>query len=107
MQRIRFFHGSSIDSATIARIKEHIGKDAKVMVLLDSHHSRDHVLNELKAYTPLVTRHSYIIVNDTQWGEPLRAVEDFLTANDEFVADATVDRYAVSCAHGGFLKRVK
>ncbi|OAI47128.1 hypothetical protein AYO44_10145 [Planctomycetaceae bacterium SCGC AG-212-F19] len=107
LQRIHFFEGSSTDPAVIAKMKEHIGKDAKVMVLLDSDHSRQHVLNELKAYAPLVTVNSYLIVNDTQWGSPLDAVHDLMATTDAFVVDAAVDKFAVSCGHGGFLKRVK
>lgn len=107
LQRIHFFEGSSTDPAVLARMKEHIPKDARVMVLLDSDHSRAHVLNELKLYAPLVSLNGYLIVNDTQWGDPLRALEDFLPTTDAFVVDAKVDRFYLSCAHGGFLKRVR
>lgn len=107
LQRIHFFEGSSTDPAVIAKMKEHIGANDKVMVLLDSAHSREHVFAELKAYSPLVSVNSYLIVNDTQWGEPLFALHDFLPTTDHFVVDAEVDRFFVSCAHGGYLRRVK
>lgn len=107
LQRIHFFEGSSTDPAIIARMKERIPEGARVMVLLDSDHSRAHVLNELNLYAPLVTLNGYLIVNDTQWGDPLRAVEDFLATTDAFVADPLQERFSLSCAHGGFLKRVR
>lgn len=107
LQRIHFFEGSSVDPAILAKLKEHIGKDAKVLVLLDSDHRKPHVLNELKAYTPLVSVNSYVVVNDTQWGHPLEALQEFLKTTDAFVVDAAMDKFSISCAHGGFLKRVK
>ena len=40
-------------------------------------------------------------------GRPPEAVREFLPTTDAFVVDQKVDRFAISCAHGGFLKRVK
>jgi cephalosporin hydroxylase len=86
---------------------DQIPEGAKVMVLFDSDHSKEHVLQELKLYSPLVTLNSYLIVNDTQRGPPLAAVKEFLATADTFVVDPSVDKFAVSCAHSGFLKRTK
>jgi cephalosporin hydroxylase len=107
LQRIHFFEGSSTDPSIVAKIKEHINKHDKVMVLLDSLHTADHVFGELKAYAPLVTVNSYLIVNDMQWVHPAIATAEFLKTTDEFEVDAAVDKFYLSCAHGGFLKRVK
>ena len=35
------------------------------MVILDSNHNHQHVLEELKIYAPLVTSNSYCIIFDT------------------------------------------
>jgi cephalosporin hydroxylase len=37
----------------------------KVLVCLDSNHTHEHVLDELKLYAPLVSRDSYCVVYDT------------------------------------------
>ncbi|HRY03322.1 MAG TPA: CmcI family methyltransferase, partial [Beijerinckiaceae bacterium] len=62
--RITLIQGSSVAPETVQRVKDEIPKYAKVMIVLDSDHSRDHVLNELRAYGPLVTKGQYLIVAD-------------------------------------------
>lgn len=64
-KRIRMFQGSSI-SRTVADEVHAVAKDfKKIMVCLDSNHTHDHVLEELKLYAPLVSRGSYCAVFDT------------------------------------------
>jgi len=95
------------------------------LVSLDSNHTHDHVLQELKLYAPLVSLNSYIVVFDTSvefmnqnyipkdrpWGKgnsPWTAVQEFLKGNDEFVADKDIEnRIVLTSAPGGWLKRVK
>jgi cephalosporin hydroxylase len=86
-----------------------------VLVILDSLHTREHVREELRLYAPLVSPGSYLVVNDTQlegWYEagvragPLSAVRDFLAGNPPFAIDRSLNRYTISCAHDGFLKRL-
>lgn len=107
LQRIAFIEGSSTSPAVFEKVSKLATKDATVMVLLDSLHTKDHVLAEMKLYAPLVTRNSYLIVNDTQWGEPLEAIREFGAEAHGFEVDRKIDHYMVSCAHEGFLKRVK
>jgi cephalosporin hydroxylase len=116
LKRIQFFEGSSTDPSLFARIKSAIPEGARVMVILDSLHTRQHVYDELKLYSPLVTPDSYLIVNDTHlegWlssdkmSQPLSAIRDFLAEDDRFVIDESANKFVVSCAPSGFLKRVK
>ena len=63
--RIDMIQGSSIDSDIVARVHAAARGHERVLVILDSNHTHEHVLAELEAYAPLVTRGSYCIVFDT------------------------------------------
>lgn len=63
--RIEMIQGSSIDSEIISRVHEYSRGYEKVMVVLDSNHTHDHVLAELEAYGSLVSKGSYCVVFDT------------------------------------------
>ena len=63
--RIELFEGSSIDKKIFNKIKESVRGFKKILVILDSNHSHDHVLNELKLYSDLVSKDSFCIVMDT------------------------------------------
>ena len=95
----------------------------KVLVCLDSNHTHAHVLAELEAYAPLVSKDSYCIVFDTliedmpadlfgdrPWhpgNSPKTAVSAFLQQHPEFVVDADIDsKLLITVAAGGFLRRV-
>jgi cephalosporin hydroxylase len=87
-----------------------------VMVVLDSDHSRAHVLAELRAYAPLVTPDSLILVQDgvidvlpmfaTTRPGPLKAIETFLAEDDRFEVDPRFDkRFLVTHHPSGWLRR--
>lgn len=99
---ITLIEGSSVDPATVAKVAKQIRPGDKTLVMLDSNHTREHVLAELEAYSPLVSVGSYIIVMDgimdlvadTPRGEPgwsqdnpIPAVEEFVRRNPNFVAE--------------------
>lgn len=121
LRRITFLTGSSTDEKILTEVKSHIQPNQKVLVILDSLHSRSHVFKELESYSPLVSVGSYIVVNDTHlyryypedgkepqnYGGARSAARDFLAKNQNFAADGARDRYMVSCSPGGFLKRLK
>jgi cephalosporin hydroxylase len=92
------------------------------LVCLDSNHTHEHVLEELKAYAPLVSKGSYCVVFDTivedlpkemfpdrPWGpgnNPKTAVFEFMKTHPEFEIDKTIDyKLLISVAPDGFLKR--
>jgi cephalosporin hydroxylase len=62
---IDMIEGSSIATETIARVHEIAKSYERVLVCLDSNHTHEHVLAELEAYAPLVSRDSYCVVFDT------------------------------------------
>ncbi|GAB1360964.1 hypothetical protein MASR1M32_02000 [Rhodobacter sp.] len=67
-KRVVMIEGGSVDEDTLAKVRAEIPDGAKVMVVLDSDHSRNHVLAECRAYGPLVTPGCYMVVADTLVG---------------------------------------
>jgi cephalosporin hydroxylase len=63
-KRIEFMIGSSTDPANVSNIKGRIPAGSKVLVVLDSDHSKAHVAAELEAYHDMVTPGSYIVATD-------------------------------------------
>lgn len=61
---ITLIEGDAVAAETIARVRATIKPHETVLVLLDSCHTKDHVLRELEAYSPLVTPGSYIVATD-------------------------------------------
>jgi cephalosporin hydroxylase len=124
-KRIQMIEGSAISEETINAVRKVAEGKEKILVCLDSNHTHEHVLNELKLYAPLVSVGSYIVVFDTivedlpanyfkekrPWGignNPKTAVWDFLKSNDDFVIDKAVDnKLLISVAPEGYLKRIK
>ena len=84
---VTFMLGSSTDPALIKQIADRV-RGHKTLVTLDSDHALNHVLNELHAYSGMVSNGSYLIVEDThmdgvptypQFGPgPMAAVRKFL-----------------------------
>ena len=115
-KRVEFILGSSTDRKVVADLDSRT-KGKKVLVILDSDHRRDHVLNELRAYSPMVNVGSYLIVQDTcinghpvnkNYGPgPMEALEAFLASNDQFVPDRTREQMLHTMHPKGYLKRVK
>ncbi len=62
--RIALIEGSSTDAAVVEQVRNLVGPEETVLVVLDSNHTRDHVLGELKAYGPIVSIGSYIVASD-------------------------------------------
>jgi cephalosporin hydroxylase len=123
-RRIQMIEGSSVDEAVVDRVREVANGKQRVLVVLDSNHSHEHVLRELQLYSPLVTTGSYLVVFDTvvedmpdeafpdrPWGRgdnPKTAVLEFLQSNDSFEVDrGTESKLLLTVAPGGYLKRVK
>lgn len=61
---VTLLEGDSTDPDLVALVRAEVSPQDTVMVVLDSDHSRRHVLRELNAYAPLVTPGSYIVATD-------------------------------------------
>lgn len=100
--RITLIEGSSVDSAVVRKVREHVAPGARVMVILDSNHTKQHVLDELDAYHDLVTPGSYIVATDgsmkdlhdvprgrPEWAtdNPTAAAAEFAARHPEFVME--------------------
>jgi cephalosporin hydroxylase len=124
IRRIQLIEGSSTDAEIVEQIKDIASTKKRIMVCLDSNHTHDHVLEELKLYAPFVSVDSYCVVFDTvvedmpadydwgvrPWGKgnnPKTAVREFLSQNDDFIVDKMIDsKLLISVAPDGYLKRI-
>jgi cephalosporin hydroxylase len=104
-RRVEFILGSSTDPKVVEKVHQR-AKGKRVMVILDSLHSKEHVAAELEAYAPLVPVGGYLIVQDTPFG-PDEAIAEFLAANDNWIADRRRERYPDTNSVRGYLRRVK
>jgi len=66
---ITLIEGSSTAPAIVQRVRSLIQPNDKVLVILDSNHTKAHVQAELAAYSPLVTLDSYLIATDGIMGD--------------------------------------
>ena len=124
-KRVEMIEGGSADDDTLEKVRALIPEGASVMVVLDSDHSRDHVLAECRAYGPLVTPGCYMVVADTLVGhineentpkkrskiwfkgnEPLSALNDFIGENSAFEVDEVLNgKLVLSSSPGGYVRR--
>jgi cephalosporin hydroxylase len=102
---VTLVEGSSIASQVVERVKSFIKPPESVLVILDSSHSKEHVLKELEAYHNLITFGSYILVTDGiikdlvdvprgkeewAWDNPVAAVVEFTKKHPEFIVEEPV-----------------
>jgi cephalosporin hydroxylase len=132
--RIDLIQGSSVDPRIVEQVRQVATRHERVLVILDSNHTHEHVLAELEAYAPLTSPGSYCIVFDTivedlpdatypdrPWGKgnnPKTAVWEYLRrlqAGGRIAADgsplaleidrAIEDKLLITVAPDGYLKR--
>jgi cephalosporin hydroxylase len=128
-KRITMIEGSSIAPEVVDQVKELVGEGEKVMVVLDSNHSREHVLGELRSYAPLVQVGGYMVATDgimqdlvgaprsqPDWAanNPQEAARAFVASDDRFVIEEPewlfnegVVRERVTYWPSCFVKRVR
>lgn len=127
--RITLLEGSSVEPALIAKVSSMVLPGEKVLVILDSDHSYQHVMAELNAYAQLVSTDSYIVATDgimydladvprgkAEWADdnPCRAAADFAVMHPEFCLEQPKWSFNESqlehnITHwpGAWLKRIK
>jgi cephalosporin hydroxylase len=135
-KRISMIEGSSIAPEIIEQVTAAAARKQRVLVCLDSNHTRDHVLAELEAYAPLASLGSYCVVFDTiiedlsaemcpdrPWGpgnNPKTAVWEYLRRLNEegrkasdgtrlfYEADRTIEsKLLITAAPDGYLRRIE
>jgi cephalosporin hydroxylase len=126
---ITLIEGSSVAEATIYAVRAQVKPDETVLVLLDACHSKEHVLAELNAYSPLVSKGSYIVAmdgimeqvagaprtqHDWAWNNPKQAAIEFVKAHPEFIIEEPAFVFnegnvseRVTYWTSGFIKRIR
>lgn len=121
--RIHMIQGSSIAPEIIEKVYDFAKDYHRILVCLDSNHTHEHVLAELKAFAPLTSVGSYCVVFDTivenmpkemfpnrPWGpgnNPKTAVWEYLKTHTEFEIDKSIqDKLLITCSPDGYLKRI-
>lgn len=120
---LHLIEGSSIAAETIAAVRKAAEGHKTILVFLDSMHTHAHVLAELEAYAPMVSKGSFCVVFDSfvedmpadlfpdrPWSpgdNPKTALNEYLKSHPEFVIDKSIEgKLMVTVAADGFLKRI-
>jgi cephalosporin hydroxylase len=126
---ITLIEGSSTAPEVVVAVAALIHPGESVLVILDSLHTRQHVLDELQAYHPIVTAGSYLVATDGimrdlydvprgrtewSWDNPAAAAEEFARQHPEFVIEQPAWPFNESdlCENithwpGAWLRRIK
>lgn len=124
--RVKLIEGSSIHPDTLQAVYEALPKppdQINAVIVLDSNHTHEHVLEELRLYSSLVKKDSYIVVFDTiiedmpediirSWNRPWQkgnnpktAVHAFLAENNRFTIDKALEsKLLITVGPDGYLK---
>jgi len=112
---VHFILGDSIAPATVDRVKA-LCAGKRAMVIADGNHAAAHVLQEMRLYCPLIAKDCYFISEDgivdvMDWKQftpgPMVAAHQFVAETDEFVIDRSREKFLITYAPDGFLKRVR
>lgn len=100
---ITLMEGDSTAPHVVAQAKALIKPKERCLVILDSNHSKQHVLNELEAYCDLVGVGGYIVAcdgimgqmvgapranPDWSWNNPAEAAKEFVLRHPEFTIES-------------------
>ncbi|MGV8163187.1 MAG: CmcI family methyltransferase [Candidatus Nanoarchaeia archaeon] len=115
--RIKYLLGSSTSNKIVKEVEKELKPDNKILVILDSAHEKDHVLNELNIYYKYIKKGGYIIVEDTivnghpamkfHGPGPMEASKEFLKKHKNFRPDLTIEKFYLTQNPKGYLKKIK
>jgi cephalosporin hydroxylase len=119
---IHLIEGSSVEDQVVNQVKNYVSQHKKIMVVLDSNHTHEHVLSELEIYSKFVTKDCFMLVLDTviddlnidpdrSWGpgsSPKSAVKEFMSKNsEEFIHEQSYENRALlSVAPYGYWRKI-
>lgn len=115
-ERVEVIKGDSVSPKIIDMVSKKV-TGRRTLVILDSLHTKKHVLKELNSYAGFVSLNSYIIVQDTNinghpvlpnFGPgPMEAVREFLIHNKNFKPDRSREKMLITFYPSGYLKRIR
>jgi cephalosporin hydroxylase len=122
--RVELIEGSSVAADVADAVRAKTAGAERVMVVLDSNHTHEHVLAELRLYGPMVTAGQFLVVADTMveqlppqvhrpraWGprdNPKTALDAYLAECDRFVVDAALNAKLLMTSNpGGYLRCIR
>lgn len=119
---IDLIEGSSIEDEVVNQVKKIVSQHKRIMVVLDSNHTHEHVLSELEIYSKFVTKDCFLLVLDTviddlkvdpmrPWGpgsSPKSAVKEFmLKTSEDFINEQSYENRALlSVAPYGYWRKI-
>lgn len=108
--------GDSTSQMIVDAAQKYITSSDKVMVILDSDHSKTHVFKELQVWAKFVSPGRYLIIEDTnvhgnpvdkEHGPgPMEALDEWMGDHPEFVCDEHRERFMLTFNPKGYLKRL-
>ncbi len=120
LSEVEFSKSSSTDEKILNRLKEITGKkQMRIFAILDSDHSKKHVLGEMRLLREILTKGDYMVVEDSninghpvypKWGEgPMEAILEYQkTYPDDYVSDTKREgKFGFTFAPAGFLIKNK
>ena len=118
---IDLIEGSSIEDKVVDQVKKIVSQHKRIMVVLDSNHTHEHVLSELEIYSKFVSKDCFLLVLDTviddlkvdptrPWGpgsSPKSAVKEFMlkTSKDFINEQSYENRALLSVAPYGYWRK--
>lgn len=123
-KNISLYQGNSTDIKIYSKLKKkYFTNKAPKIIILDSNHTKKHVLAELDLYSNIIRKNDYIIVMDTviefinqkynknkifkRNNSPYNAVKKFLKKNKTFKVDKYYEKKSyITVAKNGFLKKI-